>query len=325
MYLPMDTRYANDIINRIAYLTALYLGLDVFDVAKLHSSSPGIDFSDIKLQDSAGYVFILQDVAGKDKDARLFQNGEILKLFKSLSQQKTKNVLIFSNSHFQSTNSMRIAQMFIFVPRPRFIEEQSIGRAHRRESLKAIKQKILELNRIFYVHQNACIWSKNGCTLLDCDALGNSIYAMLGQVEKDLEEILMRASWGCTAMQYLREKKLEMYPKVTCTKSAFKRLAESPLERIDLTDRSVGASASADSAAKKHMTVKPTGEPVDLSSEALPVDLSSEALPDNDRRFKKLEPWRDTVNLDSESADKVRDEDRRLDKRPPLQETVRVS
>jgi hypothetical protein len=199
VYLPV--RFSKKIVyNLFARSVAVALDLQVDDPEKRPA----------RVEPGKGFVFILSDKSHpRDGDT---YNTATLQAFFSLSNDKTRNVLVLTLKHDQSTDAKGGNCIFRFQPFSLGRTKQIVGREHRRGAQNNYPApSVLENYELLFPPD-----PEGEETRLSCDGLLRSLYSLAGNAEAQLIDMVMTATFACSAMSWLHAKGLDFMPGSYC-------------------------------------------------------------------------------------------------------------
>ena len=167
-----------------------------------------------------GYIFSLSD---SSDPTTIKDNKKILKAFFDLSNENTRNILILTLKHDQSTDAPGPNTIVRFQPFSFGRSAQIIGRAHRKGAQAnyhkgpgdklSTEPAILDSYELYYTPDS----NAKARTRLSCDYLLKTLYNISMDAETELLNIMKSASFACSAMTFLHLQGLTYMPKTdTC-------------------------------------------------------------------------------------------------------------
>ena len=208
LYVPIISHRGVNIYKTLKLIIAICLQIDVWDEDSMTvPTAPAKGKTVISsLQPGCGFVYQLHDSRTNPR----FR--PVLDAFSTLATATTKNVVVFSQSHIQSTDANKMDLWVDLDPKPLGFRKQGIGRVFRRNVLKGFPNEELTFLTIRYKGDEKCQTSSENdsktrkCDLLDCNAIEQKIFDVLSIAEMQLQEIIRTCSWGCDVMRLLHQK-----------------------------------------------------------------------------------------------------------------------
>ena len=211
VYLPVSPNSQKPVVfNLLEQILVGALGLRRHDVAaarvRQRKNPPE---KPPPLANGAGLVFKLDDKKSEDQN-----NRASLEEFKELSNDSTRNVMLLSITHSQSTDAQGANTLYKLGPFSDGHEAQIVGRAHRLGAQNNYPlPSVLELVTIFYPEE---VNAHHPLTRLSCDALLQRIYDISAVAENQVKDAMRKATYACAAMSMLREEGLTFLPHADC-------------------------------------------------------------------------------------------------------------